>query len=104
DDASPEGLHRYVAWQNGLLTPAEHHRDRFVEATVCHPSVVLRRAALDAVGGYADPPWPEDWDLWLRLHAAGWGIAKVPRVLFRWQHRPRRLTFASPRYAPDRLV
>jgi hypothetical protein len=101
---APEGLARYVAWQNELVDPAAHLRDRFVEATVCHPSVVLRRAALEAVGGYADPPWPEDWDLWLRLHEAGWGIAKVPRVLFRWQHRPGRLTFSSARYAPPRLV
>lgn len=104
DAHTPEGLARYVAWQNALVDPADHLRDRFVEATVVHPSVVVRRAALEQVGGYADPPWPEDWDLWLRLHAAGWGIAKVPRVLFRWQHQEGRLTFASPRYGPPRLI
>src|SRR5262245_48659475 len=63
-DAVREGLSRYVAWQNGLITPEDHARQIFVESPLCHPSVLLRREALDAVGGWHDPPWPEDYDLW----------------------------------------
>lgn len=103
EDAVGEGLRAYVAWQNDLLTPEDHHRDRFVEAALCHPSVVLRREALDAVGGWRDEPWPEDYALWLRLHAAGWALAKVPEVLLEWRHRPGRATFTDPRYGDDRL-
>ena len=98
-----EGLQRYVRWQNGLLTPEAHRRDLFVEAPLCHPSVVLRRRALDAVGGWRDEAWAEDYALWLRLDAAGWGLAKVPEVLFEWRHRPERLTFTDPRYSPERM-
>jgi glycosyltransferase involved in cell wall biosynthesis len=41
-------------------------------------TVVLRRGAVDAVGGF-DPAYPpcEDWDLWLRL-AERWPIAADP--------------------------
>ena len=94
-----EGMERYVAWLNGLVTPADHARDLFVEAPLCHPSVTLRRSALEAVGGYRDPPWPEDYDLWLRLDAHGFGLAKVPEILLRWRHREGRATFTDPRYA-----
>ncbi len=98
-----EGTRRYVAWLNGLVSPADHDRDLFVESPLCHPSVTMRRAALVAAGGYRDVPWPEDYDLWLRLHAAGWKMAKVPAVLLRWRQHARRATVTDPRYALPRF-
>jgi glycosyltransferase involved in cell wall biosynthesis len=98
-----EGMRRYVAWQNSLVTPEDHARDLFVESPLCHPSVALRRDALEAVGGWRDPPWAEDYDLWLRLDAAGWRLAKVPEVLLRWRQRAGSLTFTAERYAPQRF-
>lgn len=93
-----EGLRRYVDWQNGLLTPEDHARDAFVEATLCHPSTMLRADALEAVGGYREGPFAEDWDLWLRLHAAGFALGKVEQQVLRWRHREGRATFSDPRY------
>jgi len=93
------GMERYVAWLNSLVSPEDHERDLFVESPLCHPSVMLRREALVAVGGYRDVPWAEDYDLWLRLSSRGYRIAKVPKVLFRWRHREGRATFQDPRYA-----
>jgi hypothetical protein len=98
-----EGMRRYVAWQNSLVTPEDHVRDLFVESPLCHPSVALRREALEAVGGWRDAPWAEDYDLWLRLDAAGWGLAKVPEVLLQWRQRPGSLTFSAARYARERF-
>jgi glycosyltransferase involved in cell wall biosynthesis len=97
------GLRRYVAWQNELLTPADHRRELFVESPLCHPSVVLRCAALAAVGGWRDGDFPEDYDLWLRLDQAGFGLAKLPEVLLRWRHREGRATYTDPRYAAARF-
>ncbi len=98
-----EGMRRYVEWQCSLLTPEEHARDLFVEAPLCHPSVLLRRSALDEVGGWRDVGWAEDYDLWLRLDAAGWQLAKVPDVLLRWRVRSSSATFTHARYAPEAL-
>jgi glycosyltransferase involved in cell wall biosynthesis len=103
-EAVGEGMARYVAWQNGLITPEDHARELFIEAPLCHPSVMLRRAALDDAGGWRDNGGPEDYDLWLRLDARGWKLAKVPRVLLRWRHREGRATFADPRYARERFT
>lgn len=102
-DAVGEGLARYVAWQNATLSADEHRRELFVEAPVCHPSVVVRREALERVGGYRETRWAEDYDLWLRLDQAGFLMEKLPRVLLRWRQRTSRLTWTHARYAPERF-
>ncbi|AKF06672.1 glycosyltransferase [Sandaracinus amylolyticus] len=97
-----DGMRRYIAWMNALLTPVEHARDLFVEAPLCHPSVMIRRDALEQVGGYRDTEWAEDYDLWMRLDAAGWSLAKIERDVLRWREREGRLTFTDPRYSLER--
>jgi hypothetical protein len=79
-------------------------RERFVESPVAHPSALLRAAALDAVGGYRDGPWPEDYDLWLRLFAAGVRFAKAPEVLLRWREGPARASRRDDRYGPEGMA
>lgn len=98
------GLARYVAWQNGLIAAEEHARQLFVESPLCHPSIVVRRAALEAVGGYRDGDFPEDYDLFLRLDAAGYALAKLPEVLLRWRHHATRATMTDARYGRDRFL
>jgi glycosyltransferase involved in cell wall biosynthesis len=99
EHAVAEGMRRYVAWQNGLLEPEQHRAQLFVESPLCHPSVMLRREALLAVGGYRDGAFAEDYDLWLRLDAAGYAMAKLPAVLLLWRHHEGRATLRDPRYA-----
>jgi hypothetical protein len=93
------GMGRYIEWQNGLVTPEEIARERFVESPVAHPSVLARREVLLAAEGYREGPFPEDYDLWLRLLAAGVRFAKVPRVLLRWRDHAARASRTDPRYA-----
>lgn len=97
------GLVRYVAWQNALITPDDHAREIFVEAPLCHPSVMLRRDALERVGGYREGPFPEDYDLWLRLAHAREPMAKLERLGLRWRHGPGRLTFTDSRYSVENI-
>lgn len=99
-----EGMLRYVAWLNSILTPEEHAREIFVESPLCHPSVMIRRAALTQVGGFRETSWAEDYDLWLRLDAAGVHMAKIPELGLRWRHREGRATFTDPRYAIRRFL
>jgi FlaA1/EpsC-like NDP-sugar epimerase len=43
--------------------------------------------------------FPEDYELWLRLHAAGQAMAKLPEVLLDWRDSPGRVSRTSARYA-----
>ena len=98
-----EGLARYVAWQNGLITPEQHRTARFIESPLCHPSIMMRRAALSAVGGYRELDGPEDYELFLRCAAHDLALAKLPEELLTWRHRRGRATFCDPRYALARF-
>ncbi len=99
-----DGALRYQAWINAAVTPDEIAREIFVECPLAHPTFFLRAEAVAEVGGYRDMAWPEDYDLLLRLWAAGGGLGKVPEPLFRWRERPDRLSRTDPRYAPEAFL
>lgn len=104
DPAHPAaGVERHVAWMNELLTEDDHARERFVDSPLCHPSTTIVRHAFDAVGGYRESPYAEDYDLWLRLVQRGFGLAKLEETLLAWRHRPSRLTFTDPRCSHEQL-
>ncbi len=77
-------------------------RDFLLRSPYAHPTVVFRAASLAAVGGYdADPAIgrSEDYDLFMRLHAAGLPGANLPERLFEYReeidsYRKRKFRFA----------
>lgn len=87
----------YVAWQNGLLSPLEIRRERYVECTVTHASAAFRTAVLEEAGGWWEGEGPEDLDLFLRLHERGVVVSKSARYLYGWREREGRETRSSPR-------
>jgi glycosyltransferase involved in cell wall biosynthesis len=98
-----DGARRYERWLNAVTTPAEIERDMFIECPIPHPTLVARRSVLAGVGGYREMGWPEDYDLILRIWAAGHRLAKVPEVLLRWREHAGRASRQEPRYHPDRF-
>jgi glycosyltransferase involved in cell wall biosynthesis len=98
DGHRPGGLGRYIAWQNSLLGPEQIRRDLFVESPLVHPTVLMRRADVEAAGGYQDRGWPEDYDLWMRVLMRGREAAKLPEVLLMWRDHAARLSRNAPAY------
>jgi hypothetical protein len=97
--ATAEGMRRYVDWQNGLLSHEQLVSNFFVESPIAHPSVLMRREAFERAGGYHDPGWAEDFDLWHRMREQGARFEKLPRALLSWRDGDRRLTRTHPMYA-----
>ncbi|MBQ7568092.1 glycosyltransferase [bacterium] len=91
------GVRRYERWLNRYWQSEDLARDIFVESPLVHPSVLMRRSDIIEAGGYRDTPWPEDYDLWMRLWIRGRQFAKVPEVLFFWRDTPQRLTRTDAR-------
>ncbi len=104
DDVVRDGARRYEAWLNANTTSEQVEAALFVECPLAHPTFFLRADAVDAVGGYRDRGWPEDYDLVLRLWRAGRRLGNVPEVLHRWRERPDRLSRTHPAYAPDAFL
>ena len=97
----PAGMRRYADWLNHVLAPADFDRLLLVESPIAHPAATYGREVVLGLGGYREGPFPEDYDLWLRLHAAGWRLRKVPETLVEMRDRPARLTRTDPRYGRD---
>ena len=98
------GAKRYERWINAVVSPEEIAESILVECPIAHPTLVVRADALDAVGGWRDRGWPEDYDLVLRLWAAGHRLGKVSDVLLRWREGPNRLSRTDARYAPEAFL
>lgn len=96
-----DGFAEYIRWQNGCLSPESIADNIYVELPIAHPSVMFRRQAILAAGGYRDGDFPEDYELLLRLHQYGHRMAKLPEVLLDWRDSGGRLTRTDSRYARE---
>lgn len=92
------GNREYVRWQNTCLTPKEIGDRIYIESPLPHPSIMIRSRILRDIGGYRSGLFPEDYDLWLRLHQAGKAMAKLPQVLLSWRESCDRTSRTDPRY------
>lgn len=101
DAASAGGFARHVDWLNSLVTPRDIALARFRESPLAHPSVLFRTSLAVRHGWYADGPFPEDYELWLRWLDAGVVMAKTPETLLTWNDPPNRLTRTDVRYAEE---
>jgi glycosyltransferase involved in cell wall biosynthesis len=99
EDAIRAGYREYIRWQNKCTTFEEIAANIYVESPFAHPSVMFRRDTVLRLGGYHDGEFPEDYDLWLRMHHAGCKMARLPEILLRWRERPNRLSRIDPRYS-----
>ena len=93
----------YESWLNAIRTPQDVAREALVECPIAHPALAIRHHVLQAFG-YADRAWAEDYDLVLRLLAAGRRIGTVPRRLVAWRDAPSRLSRVDARYSLDRFT
>jgi glycosyltransferase involved in cell wall biosynthesis len=98
------GMKRWTAWHNGLLAHDAMAREALIDSPLAHGTALIRRAALEAVGGWRERGWAEDLDLWLRMLAAGHRFAKLPRTLYAWRQHPGSATRSDPRYARGQFV
>ncbi|MGQ9858306.1 MAG: glycosyltransferase [Thermodesulfobacteriota bacterium] len=101
EEAISDGYREYLRWQNRCLEDEQIKANVYVESPFVHPSVMVRKRALEEVGGYREGDFPEDYELWLRMCHAGAHMAKVPMVLLRWREHPDRASRRDPRYSRE---
>ena len=98
-----EGRIRYERWLGAITTPEEVEREAFIECPIAHPTLLIRREILVQFA-YRDRSWPEDYDLVLRLLAAGHRLGIVPQRLLHWRDGASRLSRTSDNYALPAFV
>jgi len=98
------GLERYREWLNAVREPEQVRQQIFIESPLPHPTLMLRRAAVQKLGGYRANDWPEDYDLLLRADAAQMSMGKPEPVLLRWREHATRITHTDKRYERERFM
>jgi glycosyltransferase involved in cell wall biosynthesis len=96
--AMTDGLRSYERWLGAISDAEAVAREAFVECPLAHPTLMLRRSVLQLTP-YRDCPWPEDYDLVLRLLQQGHRLGVVPRRLLHWRDGAGRLSRSSARYS-----
>jgi glycosyltransferase involved in cell wall biosynthesis len=87
--------------------PADEMRALLFEGNpIPNSSVLIRRPALEAAGGFASPvPFGfEDWDLWLRLAARRERLVYEPAARIRYRRHPRGLSHDVTRSAQAQMA
>lgn len=87
---------------NGCVIDNSYHLDRNVDLQLeflvrnpfGHGSVMLRKQALDDVGGYDEKEIIEDYDLWWRM-AKEYQVANLPEELYSWRVVPTGISHGS---------
>lgn len=97
------GRRAYESWLDSMKSPEDIRRNRFIECPIAHPTLAIRRTALEN-HPYRDRGWPEDYDLLLRLLRAGPRVGIVPRRLLGWRDHPDRLSRTHPAYALEQFT
>jgi len=97
------GMQRWMEWQNGALSHVEIEREALIDSPLTHGTAMIRRSALERVGGWREAGWPEDMDLWIRLLADDVRFAKLPQRLYGWRQHAASATRCDPRYRPERF-
>lgn len=93
------GYYLYVRWINSLNSHGEISLNRFIESPLAHPSVMFRKFLTENSGQYADGPFPEDYDLWLRWLELKVKMAKIPEVVLDWRDLDHRLSRVHSNYS-----
>ena len=95
------GYREYVRWLNACVDEKEIAANIYVESPFAHPSVMFRKECVVSIGSYRDGDFPEDYELWLRLHERGHAMGKADELLLQWRESPHRASRNDPRYARE---
>ena len=97
------GRRAYECWLNSLTTPEKIAQDRYVECPIAHPTLAIRANLLRDLR-YRNCGWPEDYDLVLRLLAAGHRIENITWPPYAWRDHPTRLSRTDRTYSLDAFL
>jgi len=100
-DQITDGFREYIRWQDQCISAQQIANNIFVESPFAHPSVSFRLSKVLSLGGYREGEFPEDYDLWLRMHNAGHRMEKLPDQLLDWRDDAKRTSRSNPRYSRE---
>ncbi|MFW0121162.1 glycosyltransferase [Rothia sp. CCM 9419] len=76
----------YIESERHAVLGSEQIRSAFAHRNpMFHPTVIFRKSAVEAVGGYEEVPGAEDYWLWSRMNAAGFVFQNIADSLVKYR-------------------
>ena len=90
----------YENWINRLTSHDQIEREFFIESAIPHPTALFTRKDFEALGGYKNSSWPEDYDLWCRALLADMRFGKPEtQTMLYWRDHSSRTSRVDKRYS-----
>lgn len=98
-----EGYKVYENWLNEISLKQTFWHNIYRECVIASPNWMMRMADLQAVGGFKNLNYPEDYDLVLRWYAAGFRIKGIPQLTLYWREHSLRTSRNSELYSQQQF-
>jgi len=101
DQPLAQGNRQYQQWLNETCSHDSITASLYIECPCPHPTWLFKRKVIDAIGGYRNTEWAEDYDFVLRAAQAGLRFGKPDSnhgALLSWRTHNSNLTRTDSRY------
>lgn len=93
-----DGYRRYERWLNGNLMANDPYEEIFRECVIPSPNWMMNTATFQAIGGFDDLSYPEDYHFCFRCRLNGIKISPVDTITHLWRDWPDRSTRTADHY------
>ncbi len=93
-----EGYLKYEQWLNERIVQEDHWDWIYRECVVASPNWMMYKEALEAIGGFDELLYPEDYDLILRCYNHQFQIKGIHETTLLWREHPKRTSRNSQHY------
>ncbi len=104
DNTQNRGYYLHVKWLNELFSHEQMYFNRFVDAPVANPSLMIRKSVFKKGGLYKKGDFPEDYEMMLRWMHHGVKFGKVNAEVLHWRDHHARATRNHPMYSKEAFM
>jgi len=104
NDGVGEGYRRYAEWLNDLTSASSNFNEIYKECVIPSPCWMMARGDFDAIGGFQNDTYPEDYDLCFRMRKHQLNIIGIKDVLHHWRDHSNRASRNDPNYKDNRFL
>lgn len=98
DNPISPGYVRYQDWINELNFRGQTWKDIYRECVIASPNWLMRRAELEAINGFNDLEYPEDYDWCFRCYQNQFEVQSLSSTTLLWREHPNRTSRHSDHY------
>lgn len=99
-----EGYQKYETWINEMLQSTHPFQGIYKECIIPSPSWMLWRTDFNAIGGFSQLIYPEDYDFAFKVYKAKFRILHTDDIVHFWRDYPDRTSRTDPNYADNRFL